>query len=99
MSRPTTTIRDRTGRVRRCIGGVAPGDDPAKSSFREALGQAGLSQRDLARLLGKAPTTVNRWCSTGAVAALDPPFYARAYVALVQLLTPAQRARILAVKA
>ncbi len=56
-----------------------PKTPKSKSSFRTELEQAEMSQRDLARFLGKDPVTVNRWCSARGDG-LQVPMYARAFV-------------------
>lgn len=62
----------------------------AQKTFRAALTDAGLSQSELGRLLGKDSVTVNRWCC----ARLDVPQYARAFLAAYARLGPSARAQL-----
>ena len=39
--------------------------------LREAIKEHGLSEADVARLSGKSPTTINRWCDGWREPALD----------------------------
>lgn len=66
----------------------------AKRAFVDDLESAGLSQRDLARLLGCHSMTVNRWCRD-RVDALDVPQYARAFVLAYAELPDAAKRRVL----
>jgi DNA-binding transcriptional regulator YiaG len=56
--------------------------------FRAELDRLGLSQTDFARLTGKPPETVNRWCR--GVHPVDP--LAGAWLRLYAILTSGQRA-------
>lgn len=63
-----------------------------KAELRRDLESVGLPQRELARLLGTNPSTVNRWVTgRGRDDALPVPQYVRAFVAAYAELTPAQR--------
>lgn len=61
-----------------------------KASFRAALAGAELSQRRLARFLGKDVVTVNRWCQPRPDS-LPVPKYARAFVSVYRKLSPEAR--------
>lgn len=62
--------------------------------FRALLLESGLSQRELARLLGVSPGVVNRWCSVRRRDWMPAPGYAVAFVMVWMSLHRAVQAQL-----
>ncbi len=65
-----------------------------QAEFARVLCDVDLSQRDLARLGGFSPSTVNRWCSPERKDKLPPPRHAIILALLWGMLASDQRSTI-----
>lgn len=63
-----------------------------KIGFAQAMERVPISQAGFARMIGVAPTTINRWC-TAREDSLRVPRVALVVLTLLELLAPADRAK------
>jgi transcriptional regulator with XRE-family HTH domain len=67
-----------------------------QTEYQTLLTASGLRQADLAALLGKDRTAVNRWDNTSSAQGLPAPRYAIAFLRAYVMLSPDQRAALAA---
>lgn len=67
-----------------------------QTEYRTLLAASGLKQADLAHLLGKDRTAVNRWDNTNSTQGLPAPRYAVTFLRAYIMLSPDQRAALTA---
>lgn len=67
-----------------------------QTEYRTLLASSGLKQADLAHLLGKDRTAVNRWDNTASAQGLPAPRYAIAFLRAYVMLSPEQRTALAA---
>lgn len=65
-----------------------------RKELRALLDICGLTQRDLAELLGSHPMTVNRWLAAREYDTRPPPFYALQFLRVFAMLPDKMRAQL-----